>query len=149
MPGPRNTPDRFWSHVDRSAGEAACWPWTSTLSSTGYGKVTWHQVQYKAHRIAWFLTYGEMPRQTIDHLCRNPLCCNPSHMEDVPNGVNVLRGRGPSALNLLVTHCPRGHAYDEANTSVRISARGRVSRKCRACEAARQRELRARVRAVA
>jgi hypothetical protein len=35
------------------------------------------------------------------------------------------------------THCPRGHAYDEANTRVRPTGR-----QCRACDAADQRERR-------
>jgi hypothetical protein len=31
------------------------------------------------------------------------------------------------------TECPRGHAYDAANTRIYVKANGRATRKCRAC----------------
>ncbi|MCH8951094.1 MAG: 50S ribosomal protein L10 [Proteobacteria bacterium] len=64
----------------------------------------------------------------IDHLCRNPACENPSHMEPVTNHENILRGE----LHLTSsrkTHCPLGHPYDEQNT---YQYKG--SRHCRTCK---------------
>ena len=62
----------------------------------------------------------------------------------------ALRGRGPEvtrARMAAITHCPSGHAYDEANTYVFIDKRdGSASRKCRACHAAREAAKRARRR---
>lgn len=39
------------------------------------------------------------------------------------------------------THCPRGHAYDHHNTAVYRDPRGRIHRRCRACDATRRRRL--------
>lgn len=77
---------RFWSHVDKSAGPKACWMWTGTKSYHGqYG-----QFQFKkradgtvrAHRQAWEYTTGEKltPDIFLCHHCDVPLCVNPAHM---------------------------------------------------------------------
>lgn len=37
--------------------------------------------------------FGPVPAPLeIDHLCRNPACCNPAHLEAVTRSVNALRG---------------------------------------------------------
>jgi hypothetical protein len=76
----------FWDRVDRSCGENACWPWLGSITGPGYGHltVTLGYKQYKSvysHRIAWELTHGKIRDcLTVDHLCRNTICCNPAHM---------------------------------------------------------------------
>lgn len=74
--------DRFWAKVDHSAGTDACWPWTATLHRTGYGQISLGRGNIlKAHRVAWELTYGEIPPGLfILHRCDNPPCCNPAHL---------------------------------------------------------------------
>ena len=54
----------------------------------------------------------------------------PAHIEAVPHRDNCNRGTGASARNLVKTHCPQGHLYDEANTYHYPDGSGR---KCRAC----------------
>lgn len=75
--------DRFWLKVDRSGGDDACWPWTATRNSDGYGRfrrVTGENME-GAHRCAYQFTYGEItPGAHICHHCDNPPCCNPSHL---------------------------------------------------------------------
>ena len=139
---------RFWQKVDRSAGDAACWPWTG--GTGGYG----HGIFYTeaggglihAHKWLWEQMNGPVPPGLeLDHLCRTPGCVNPAHMEAVTHRENVLRGNAPTALNAVKTHCPSGHAYDQANTYVGRDG----SRRCRACARAYQRERRARLRITA
>lgn len=79
-----NTPDRnqmFWLLVDRKS-ENECWPWLGHRDEEwGYGKLHYQQRSQKAHRIAYLLTYGELPANLlVCHTCDNPPCCNPSHL---------------------------------------------------------------------
>ena len=84
-PAHRETfPDRFWFRVDQSAGPDACWPWTASRQTQGYGQIglpkTGHTV--RAHRVAYELAVGPIPDgHEIHHRCRTRACCNPSHME--------------------------------------------------------------------
>lgn len=112
-----STPTRselFWSKVIQSGD---CWLWTGTKSGPngGYGlfKREGRRSFQSAHRVAYEEMVGEIPPGLfLDHLCRTPACVNPSHLDPVTNAVNCRRGlRGE-----LTTHCPQGHAYDEANT---------------------------------
>lgn len=81
-----------------------------------------------AHRVAYETWVGPIPDGlTIDHLCRNRLCIEPTHLEPVTNRENIQRGG-----NSLKTHCPQGHPYDEVNTASRNNRRY-----CRTCERVR------------
>ena len=42
-------------------------------STGGYIRVKYKGVQVLAHRLAWFLYYGEWPDGELDHIDRNPL----------------------------------------------------------------------------
>ena len=121
-------PDRFHQKyaIDTASG---CWQWTAA-TTTGYGRVKWHGVVHTAHRLAYEHYVGDIPDGLeIDHLCRNRGCINPAHLEPVSRRENILRGISPSAIGARVTHCPKGHPYDEANTYTTPSGR----RHCREC----------------
>lgn len=119
--------DRFWTRVD-TAGD--CWVWTGKLDAGGYGNFRLSGYsETRSHRFAYELLVGPIPDGlTLDHLCRNPACCNPAHLEPVTLGENARRAK------LAITHCPAGHPYDEANTYFRGSYR-----ECRACDRERKR----------
>ena len=74
---------RFWTKVDKSGGEDACWPWLASQDGRGYGQFTVKQLglwkPIKAHRISCFLKYKVLSSCTCHH-CDNPICCNPSHL---------------------------------------------------------------------
>jgi hypothetical protein len=75
------TQERFWSKVDRrSTGE--CWLWTGKKKDgVGYGRFTVGPDHDGAHRIAWMIQNGEIPKgMCMCHRCDVRLCCNPSHL---------------------------------------------------------------------
>ncbi len=69
-----------------------CWNYTGAKDKWGYGTFYFQQSSYKAHRISYYLKFGEITdRKVIDHKCRNKSCINPNHLEAVSQLENVLR----------------------------------------------------------
>ena len=88
-----------------------------------------------AHRVAYELMIGPIPAgYDIDHLCREPRCCNPAHLEAVPHRENILRGNTWGAKNAAKTECMHGHPFDAENTYI-----WHGQRKCKQCQRDRQR----------
>jgi hypothetical protein len=112
-----------------------CWIWPMSSASHGYGQIGWGikgepRGLVLAHRLSYALFCAPIPEgMTVDHICRNRLCFNPAHLRMLTNAENA-RDNGMHRR----THCPQGHAYDDANTHVD----GRGHRKCRACARARK-----------
>lgn len=131
----------FWALV-RQGTPDECWPWTGRISPGGYGVLSGGvEGRYTegAHRNAFIRAGGVIPPgMHLDHLCRNPPCCNPAHLEPVPIRENTLRGVGPAAINARKTHCIHGHAFTSENTRVLTNG----TRVCRACVRERQRRYR-------
>lgn len=126
-------PERFWSKCIPEPN-SGCWLWLAAVCSGGYGVFGLGRSVRRVHAVAYDALVGPIPSDlVIDHLCRERSCCNPAHLEPVSRGENVLRGTGVAARCARVTHCPKGHAYDAANTVLRD---GRL-RICRACKVAR------------
>jgi hypothetical protein len=124
--------ERFLAKVDMSVPEA-CWPWTAAKTSCGYGKIGVAGRTRPAHRVSYELFVGPIPEGlTLDHLCRNPACVNPEHLEPVTQRENTRRGVSPAAHNARKTHCSRGHELQGDNCYV--DAVGK--RHCRTCRAA-------------
>jgi hypothetical protein len=73
-----------------------------------------------------------LEHRLLNHLCRNPPCVNPWHLDPVTPQINSrhgIAGEVNGARQRGVTHCPKGHAYDDSNTQVRPTG----ARRCRAC----------------
>lgn len=67
---------RFWSKV-AIGNPNDCWEWQASRNKDGYGKFD----STNSHRVAWKLTYGEIPHELfVCHKCDNPPCCNPNHL---------------------------------------------------------------------
>src|SRR3990167_1363965 len=73
-----NLVDRFWSKVLKGSG---CWIWNACRGSHGYGAFLIGRRSFQAHRVAWMLTYGDIPEGLhVLHRCDVKACVNPSHL---------------------------------------------------------------------
>ena len=87
---------RFWAKVDKSGD---CWIWLASTNEHGYGRFRIggrNGKSHKAHRVAYYLEYGEWPLNGL-HKCDNPPCVRPDHifsgtLQDNINDMNT-KGR--------------------------------------------------------
>jgi hypothetical protein len=106
-----------------------CWEWLRSKESGGYGNFGINGGTVLCHRYFYEKLIGQIPTGlTLDHLCRNRICCNPLHLEPVSRGVNSLRGFGPLAINSRKTECKNGHSFDSKNTY--FYKNRRICKKC-------------------
>ncbi len=127
--------ERFWAKV-RKTDE--CWEWTAARHPFGHGHIKVQGKVVNAHRLSYEMQNGPIPDGlVVDHICRNPGCVRPDHMELVGPVENVMRGEGYMATNARKTHCPQGHEYTPDNTYI-----WRTARYCRTCQRQRDRARR-------
>jgi hypothetical protein len=113
-----------------------CWEWKHTTNSNGYGILMRNRKRWRAHRYFYMLKHGEIPEGLVlDHLCFNPPCVNPDHLEPVTQSTNAKRGRTSMNGNehRIKTHCPYGHPYSGNNLSLFLKKNGHYQRRCKAC----------------
>lgn len=109
--------------------KSGCWEWTRGRFQYGYGKIKVKGHTLGAHRVYYQLINGAVPSDlVISHLCDNPPCINPAHLEATTQWENNARGSGVSAVNLYKTHCVNGHEFTQENTI--LGDRRRACRKC-------------------
>lgn len=127
--------DRLWVLIEVS--EAGCWIWTGRRLPSGYGNFYLCRVQVYTHRLLYMITTGPIATGLhTDHLCRNPPCCNPEHLEPVAARENVMRSPiAPAALNARKTHCKQGHPLADDNLAINTAG----ARVCRTCARIRYR----------
>ena len=84
-----NFSSRFFLLVDQSGD--GCWPWLGPRHSSGAGRYLWRAKDggndryVLAHRVAYFLSTGELPAY-LRNLCGDLSCCKPSHWWTKPTG---------------------------------------------------------------
>jgi len=126
------TIQQFWDKVDKTS---SCWNYTAYRNELGYGKYTAERNTMYAHRFSYMITKGDIPQDmTLDHLCKNPSCVNPEHLEIVTMKENCLRGDSPPSINSRKTHCPIGHPLIGDNLYLHPKEN---TRECRICRDAR------------
>lgn len=130
-PKPRSAVVRFMEKVEIQP--RGCWLWLGHRKESGYGHFSYGKTTI-AHRAAYILLVGPIAEGLqIDHLCRNPSCVNPDHLEPVTPSENQLRAsKGWESCDRLHPHTP-----------TRIGQRGDGRAFCRECQRLRERQRRA------
>ncbi len=113
--------------------DSGCWLYRGYLTRGGYSLLRVDGVGRNRHVVSYETFVGPVPAGLqLDHLCRQPACFNPRHLEPVTPRENLLRSDAWSGVNSRKTHCPQDHAYDGVN-----SAGARICRTCQRAARAR------------
>jgi hypothetical protein len=128
---------RFWKRVKQEG--FGCWEWSGSRFRSGYGQITpvvgcgWDGASMVAHRVAYALTHGKVPRGlNVMHTCDNPPCCNPAHLVLGTHADNmgdmIAKGRSGREASPV---CRRGHQKAigaQCRVCIKEYQRGRVQR---------------------
>lgn len=128
---------RFIAKIDVSH-DLECWMWQAAKTRQGYGHFRLNGTTVTAQRVAYAIFIGDLkPGLTVDHLCSNPSCVSPRHLEAVTHVENLRRGRKSAcARNARKTSCPLGHEY----ATYFHKSNGRTQRYCPTCKRDKGRE---------
>lgn len=113
-----------------------CWLFKGGTDAYGYGIISNSLAggTRLAHRALYIATKGDPGSRVLDHLCRNPACVNPDHLDPTTVTENVMRGAGTRPNN----HCKFGHEYTQENTKMaKVNGKygTRYKRVCLTCNA--------------
>ena len=111
--------------------EDGCWAWHGALRSktTRRGVFKHRYVSYIAYRFLYEIVKGPIGENlTLDHLCENPNCVNPKHLEPVTHQENMRRRFANQ------THCKHGHILDTPDWAKKVGRRY-----CNTCHMLRER----------
>lgn len=125
--GPYPNQDDF--RVDERTYSTRCWPWIAATNETGYGYFWLGDRLTNAHRYMYYQLQGRMenPEMEIDHLCRNRICINLNHLEEVNPEENQRRGMSNNSKGFSGGMCKNGHVLDK------LMGPARDIRKCGIC----------------
>lgn len=104
-----------------------CWLWLgASVPPYGYGVVRFRGCIDYAHRAAWQITHGDIPRGiSVLHRCDNPPCINPGHLflgTHVDNMRDmVMKGRSNAEDRNGMRRHPERAPMGERNGSARLS----------------------------
>lgn len=137
---------KFWRDTVRTDG---CWFWVGSITKGGYGLTARGRGRgnQMAHRFAYELLVGPIPEGLeVDHLCNNPRCVRPEHLEPVTPEENMRRS--VERRNLFWrTRCPQGHTTTGPESYyIYEKKNGRKQHVCKQCASDRQRSYKRRKR---
>lgn len=137
--GVPTTYDRFWRHVDRSAGPTGCWPWTGHTNPDGVGVFKIRGRRTTARRYAYRMDQGDPGRLRVVTRCPLTSCCNPKHLTAREPATIALSNGSAAGVNAAGAQCRRGHPRTVESV---YEHPGDGRRECRACKAERRVDIR-------
>lgn len=124
----RSPEERFWAKVRKTH---TCWLWLGHLDKDGYGNIRVGLHRIMAHRFSYKLYYSFIdPNLTINHLCENKSCVNPTHLELISLKGNLMYSDTPAKRNSEKIFCNRGHLLSGYNLYLPKNG----SRQCKRCK---------------
>ncbi len=117
-----------------------CWEFMGARLPLGYGRI-WTGRRTKngspigegPHRIIMKELFGEIPDgMHVDHLCKNPPCWNPDHLEVVTEQENLRRSRRKIHRYVRPDFCKNGHDLTGHNWSP-PNPNSRSKYRCKVC----------------
>src|SRR5712692_8182930 len=119
---------RFFEKIE--INDNNCWVLKASDNLQVYGQFYYNGKTILAHRFSFeYFKEKIEPNNVIDHICKNTLCVNPNHLEQVTTRENVMRGMGVTSINDKKTHCSRGHLLEGEN----VYSYGKNYRQCMTC----------------
>jgi uncharacterized protein YerC len=92
---------RFWSKIDKGD---KCWEWTGSTNIKGYGFFHLKDRNRAAHRIAWMIRSGDIPKgMHVCHRCDNRKCVKYSHLFLGSNQDNIIDAAKKGRLHTKLT----------------------------------------------
>lgn len=111
--------ERFWSKVDKTE---TCWLWTAGTFPAGHGEFRYEGKGQRAHRLTYRLFVGPIPEGLeIDHMCHEPRCLNPDHLQAVTHKQNI---ENRAAANKSSKSGVRGVWWAKGRWSVQVKHSG-------------------------
>jgi len=112
---------RFWGYVACHEGQDACWLWQGGCFTNGYGQFRVGAQKLRAHRFAWKLFYGAIPKgMLVCHRCDKKGCVRPDHLFLGTQKDNIAdmdaKGRR------VVSRAPRPSMQGEGNAAAKLTA---------------------------
>lgn len=128
----KNRVARALRRVSYEPTERGCLLWGGCVNRQGYGQVSFGRKMVRTHRLAWTFgldgeRHGALPPLgvVIRHLCDNPRCCNPDHLQAGSvadnNRDTVERGRTARGESHGSRTHPESRARGEAHGSAKLS----------------------------
>jgi len=137
---PKKRLEQLWEKIQKG-GPDECWEWLGRSSKGGYGRFVYDKKEFRVHRCIYYQHYGQSPEgYVVRHMCDNPRCCNPAHLDIgsyrdnnidryaklVPGESSKLYKYKDEVRELRIagrTFRELGEVYDVSNTTVLIFMR--------------------------
>lgn len=80
VPERKSIEERLWGNSE-PVTESGCWIYMRHRRRGDHGQIGFRNKVEYAHRVAWMLTYGDIPKgMCICHKCDVSCCVNPNHL---------------------------------------------------------------------